>query len=223
MFYETLFPANRLIGGSRPMPLVDRIVIAASHGEPAPAYFGAKPWGHQHNPREAGPRFRGKPVQRVRRGNLASLDLFPFEEEDEVAQPGVSVRKTREILRLRFEAGLQERKAAASLSVARSTVQECLRRVREAGLSWPLPDRLDDGALAARQYPVDPVAPGFPLSDFAHIHVELARKRVTRRPHWQESVPRTPMAAITSVFCDQYRSWAATHDAVLRRTDTAGD
>ena len=87
-----------------------------------------------------------------------------------MAQPRLSVHKIREVLRLRFKAGLPERLIAASLSVTRSMVLECLRRDREAGLSWPLPDGLDDGAPEARLYPVDTVAPDFPLPDFARIH-----------------------------------------------------
>lgn len=140
-----------------------------------------------------------------------------------MAQPRLSVRKIREVLRLRFEAELSERQIAASLSVARSTVQECLRRVREAGLSWPLADALDDGALEARLYPVEPAAPDFPLPDFAHIHAELARKGVTRRLLWQEYRTAHPDGCEYSAFCDHYRAWAAVQDAVLRRTHAAGD
>lgn len=140
-----------------------------------------------------------------------------------MAQPRLSVRKIREVLRLRFEAGLSERQIAASLSVARSTVQECLRRVREAGLSWPLADALDDGALEARLYPVEPALPDFPLPDFAHIHAELARKGVTRRLLWQEYRTAHPDGCEYSAFCDHYRAWAAVQDAVLRRTHAAGD
>ena len=140
-----------------------------------------------------------------------------------MAQPRLSVRKIREVLRLRFEAGLPERQIAASLSVARSTVQECLRRVREARLSWPLPDGLDDGVLEARLYPVDPVAPDFPLPDFARVHAELARKGVTRRLLWQEYRTAHPDGCEYSAFCDHYRRWSSTQDAVLRRTHAVGD
>ena len=140
-----------------------------------------------------------------------------------MAQPRLSVRKIREVLRLRFEAGLPERQIAASLSVARSTVQECLRRVREARLSWPLPDGLDDGVLEARLYPVDPVAPDFPLPDFARVHAELARKGVTRRLLWQDYRTAHPDGCEYSAFCDHYRRWSSTQDAVLRRTHAVGD
>ena len=67
-----------------------------------------------------------------------------------MAQPRLSVRKIRDVLRLKSEARLSDRQIAAVLGSARSTVQECLRRARVAGLSWPLPEEVDDEALWAR-------------------------------------------------------------------------
>lgn len=140
-----------------------------------------------------------------------------------MAQSRLSVRKIREVLRLRFDTGLTERQIAASLSVARSTVQECLRRVRETALSWPQADELDEVALEARLYPAEPMAPSFPPPDFAHIHAELSRKGVTRRLLWQEYRTAHPDGCEYSAFCDHYRAWVAVQDAVLRRTHAAGD
>jgi transposase len=132
------------------------------------------------------------------------------------------VRKIREVLRLRLEARLSERNVAASLSIARSTVQECLRRVREAGLAWPLPEGLDDAALEARLYPAEPAAPSFPLPDFAHVHAELKRKGVTRLLLWQEYRAAQPDGCEYSAFCDHYRAWLATQDTVLRQSHAPG-
>ena len=44
------------------------------------------------------------------------------------------MRKIREVLRLRFEAGLSARQVAASLQMARSSVGEYERRLAAAGL-----------------------------------------------------------------------------------------
>jgi hypothetical protein len=56
------------------------------------------------------------------------------------------MRKIREILRLRAS-GLTEREVAQSVGCSRTTVQGCLRRTRAAGISWPLPEELDEVAL----------------------------------------------------------------------------
>jgi DNA-binding transcriptional regulator LsrR (DeoR family) len=51
----------------------------------------------------------------------------------------VSMRRIREILRLKYEAGATERAIARSIGLARSTVALTLERVAAAQLSWPLP------------------------------------------------------------------------------------
>ena len=61
-----------------------------------------------------------------------------------------SMRRIRQILRLAWEAGLKQRQIARSLRMSPATVGEYLRRARLAGLSWPLPDALDDTQLEAR-------------------------------------------------------------------------
>lgn len=133
------------------------------------------------------------------------------------------MRKIREVLRLKHEAGLSERQIAAALVMARSTVQECLRRVREAGLTGVLAAELDDGALEARLYPAEPSPPAFPLPDFRRIHAELQRKGVTRRLLWQEYRAQHADGCEYSAFCIHYREWASRQDAVLRRVHAAGD
>ena len=65
----------------------------------------------------------------------------------------LSMRKVREILRLKWGLGLGAREVARSCSVSHSTVNEVLSRARAAGLSWPLPDDLDEGTLEAKLYP----------------------------------------------------------------------
>ena len=56
------------------------------------------------------------------------------------------MRKIREAFRLKA-ARLTQREIAASLGVGRTTVGEYLDRAARAGLSWPLPDEMDDPAL----------------------------------------------------------------------------
>src|SRR6516164_1648408 len=56
------------------------------------------------------------------------------------------MRKIRDVLRLRAD-GLSKRKIAASLSIGVTTAGDIIRRVRRAGLSWPLPENLSDEAL----------------------------------------------------------------------------
>lgn len=92
------------------------------------------------------------------------------------------MRKIRELLRLKFELGLSERKIAVGLSMSRSAVGECLGRVAVAGLTWPqLPAALDEAELERRLYPPKPKVIAIPWPDFAQVHRELARPGVTRQ------------------------------------------
>src|SRR5262249_57024008 len=65
------------------------------------------------------------------------------------------MRKIRDVLRLRAD-GLSKRKIAASLAIGVTTAGDVIRRVRRAGLSWPLPEDLSDEALERLGYPPAP-------------------------------------------------------------------
>jgi len=52
-----------------------------------------------------------------------------------VAQARLPVRKIREVLRLKYELGLSDRKIAVAVGSARSTVQECVQRCCQAGIT----------------------------------------------------------------------------------------
>jgi transposase len=139
-----------------------------------------------------------------------------------VAQARLAVRKIREVLRLKA-AGLSDRQIAASVGSARSTVQECLRRAREADISWPLPADLDEAALQARLYQRQVPLSGRPQADFAHVHRELVRPGVTRMLLWQEYKAAHPDGWQYSIFCERYRRWLQTQEPVLRQQHTPGD
>ena len=61
----------------------------------------------------------------------------------------LSMRKIRDVLRLKFESGLSERVIGRAMSLSNGSVNSYLQRARMAGLGWPLPDGLDDAALDA--------------------------------------------------------------------------
>jgi hypothetical protein len=67
-------------------------------------------------------------------------------------QERLSMRKIRDVLRL-SAGGLSKRKIATSLGGEPDGCRRLLRRARQAGLVWPLPEGLDDTGLEARLYP----------------------------------------------------------------------
>ena len=90
----------------------------------------------------------------------------------------VSMRRIREILRLKHECRATDREIARSLSVARSTVALTLERVAAAGLRWPLPATLSDRVLEAMLYAGHGGQQGARRNaepDWTYVHHELRR------------------------------------------------
>ena len=75
-----------------------------------------------------------------------------FDEERDMSQERLPMRKIRDVLRLKA-GGLSKRKIAASLGISPTAAVECIRRARRAGLIWPLPASLDDETLESLLYP----------------------------------------------------------------------
>ncbi|MCP5345356.1 MAG: IS21 family transposase [Gammaproteobacteria bacterium] len=137
----------------------------------------------------------------------------------------LSMRKIKEVLRLKWVSGLSNRKIAASCGIGRPTVSEYLRRAESAGLRWPLPDDLDEARLERLLFPPPPDLPaqqrGIP--DWANIHGELKRPGVTLFLLWQEYRQAHPDGYQYSWFCEHYRAWQGKLDLVMRQDHRAGE
>jgi hypothetical protein len=87
------------------------------------------------------------------------------------------MRKVREVLRLKYACGASARVIAQSLGIGRSAVAEYIRRAAVIGLTWPIPDDLDDTSLerklfAPAGYPPAIEAPQQPSSGFSASHCD---------------------------------------------------
>src|SRR5438876_2355783 len=133
------------------------------------------------------------------------------------------MRKIREVLRLSQHEGLSLREAAASLRLPFTTVGDHVRRARAAGLSWPLPDDLDDDALEARLFASAAPPADRPLPDWQQLHRELRRPAVTLALLWLEYREAHPDGYGYSQFCARYRAWQRGIDLVMRQEHKAGE
>ncbi len=103
------------------------------------------------------------------------------------------MRKIRDVLRLSLAEGLSPRLVANSPAVPRMTVRRYLDRARLAGLSWPLPEGMDDRQLEERLFAPAPLpSVTRPVPDWAEVHRELRRKDVTLQLLWFEFKERSP-------------------------------
>ena len=135
------------------------------------------------------------------------------------------MRKIREVLRLKFEHQLSERRIAQSCKISRATVSDYVARFKAAGLAWPLPEELDETTLEQRLFPPHSVQTSRlqHMPDWSHIHKELRRPGVTLILLWQEYKLQHPEGYQYSWFSDQYRQWRSTLDVVMRQHHVAGE
>ena len=136
------------------------------------------------------------------------------------------MRKIREILRLRFAAGLSIRQIKDSTKVSVGAIQKLLSKAQELELSWPLPDELDDTALAGLFYPgADTrLSSRFQVPDWSAVHQELKRKGMTLQLLWEEYTQQYPNRCYSySQFCDRYRHWRGKQRRSMRQTHKAGE
>lgn len=136
----------------------------------------------------------------------------------------LSMRKIREILRLRHESVLSARDIARSCSVGRTTVREYLSRGAAAGLGWPLPPWLDDSRLEQLLFPPPPPPDLIrPLPDWVELHLELRKKGVTLALLWEEYKAINPEGYQYSQFCELYRRWRGKLSLWMRQDHKAGE
>lgn len=146
-----------------------------------------------------------------------------------MARRPVSMRKARDILRLKCEAGLGVREIARSLRISHGTVVNYLQRAEAAGMGWPLPEGLNDEQLQDRLFRSQPppAQARRALPDMAQVHRELRGKHrhkgVTLQLLWEEYRGAQPDGYGYTQFCEYYKRFVSTLEPVLRQPYTAGE
>jgi hypothetical protein len=150
--------------------------------------------------------------------------LPPRTEEVVMAAERLPMRKLREIIRLRLQAGQSGRAIARSCALSPSTVGTYLGRIELAKVGWSLPPELDDDdALERLLFPDEhhPVS-NRPEPDWIYVHRELQRRHVTKQLLWQEYKEATPNGLQYSQFCERYLLWARPLSATMRQVHRVG-
>jgi transposase len=134
------------------------------------------------------------------------------------------MRKIKEVLRLKFEAQLSHQRIAAATGLSKGAVTNYVQRAVHKGLSWPLPEELDEAALEALLFKQVAVRAGYAIPDFAHIHQELKRRGVTLQLLWEEyQRAEAEHAYCYSQFCENYRRYSRTLARSMRQVHRAGE
>ena len=129
--------------------------------------------------------------------------------------------KVREILRLKFDVGLSLRDIAASCNCGKSTVEDVLKRIQNANISWPCD--LCDKELLSLIYP--PVESHNKSSEpnLNYIFNEMKKKNVTLMLLWEEYKRDRPDGLMYSQFCDRYRAFKKSNQITMHIEHKAGE
>ena len=141
------------------------------------------------------------------------------------AKRELSMRQLRTLLRLHHD-GVSAREIGRRLGVARSTIQDNLKRAAAAGLAWPLADDVTDEVLEQRLVGRVGFATGQRRRiepDWAALARELKRPGVTMLILWEEYREINPDAYGYSRFCDLLRGFERRLTPVMRQHHVAGD
>ncbi len=140
----------------------------------------------------------------------------------------ISMKKLREILRLKFSAQLPHRQIAAATKTSPSSISYYTRAAITAGISWPLDPELDDLKLLQLLSPHCKQIVG--SKNFKHqpnltdVFKEMQHKHVTLQLLWEEYKQQHPDQHYSySSFCLMYRKWCNTNKISMKQNHKAGD
>ncbi|MGI0486387.1 IS21 family transposase [Pantanalinema rosaneae CENA516] len=131
--------------------------------------------------------------------------------------------KFREMVRL-HELGHNQSAIAQSCGVARSTVQDYIRRAVAKGLSYEQLSQMSDRqALEVLGKGKRPVSHQTETIDFGQVAVELQRKGVTLALLWQEGLDKGEWQLSYGGFCRRYNRWRAQQKLSMRQVYKGGE
>jgi transposase len=132
--------------------------------------------------------------------------------------------KISEILRQRHDLKRSYREIGQSLGISIGTISDHLTRAKAAGLSWPLPEGLNEQALHDQLFlPAIQIGAVRPLPDWEMVHREQRKKGMTLLLLWREYRDIHADGLGYSQFCEHYRRYAKTLSPVMRQAHKAGE
>lgn len=136
------------------------------------------------------------------------------------------MRKFKDVLRLKHQAGLSQRQIADALHLSLDVVNKYLNASAAAGIGWPPPEALTDSQLRRHLLPRASAAAEeiYAQPDFAAMHQELKKKGGTRQLIWEEYAQQYPNNHYQyTQFCFYYQQWRNRLKLSMRQVHRAGE
>ena len=142
-----------------------------------------------------------------------------------MAKDRLSMRKFKEVLRLKFDHHLTNRQIAKSCGISHVTVRKYLDMAEQAGITWPLPEDIDDGQLEERLYSKvsRPASDKPAMPSMEYLFKELKKRHVTLQLLWYEYKQGNADGYQYSYFCELYNRWRRSLNISLRQEHLAGE
>jgi len=140
----------------------------------------------------------------------------------------LSVRKIKEVIRLKYECGISEREISRSCQISRSTVADYIGRAAAAGLNWNEASTLTPTQLEERLFPTEhiPNSVKRPPPDCEYIYNQLRTYRkfnLTLSQLWLEYKEKHPDGYQYTQFCEHYWRWRKKLDYCMRQEHRGGE
>ena len=138
---------------------------------------------------------------------------------------GISMLKIKEILRLKCEAKLSNRKIARALNISHSVVNVYTKEFTLINKKYEDIISLGDKEILALFKSTHVTESKYPLPDFAKVHVELRNKIVTLTLLHEEYIEKCPnkQGYGFTWFCNQYKSYSKKINPSMHLTHKAGE
>lgn len=136
----------------------------------------------------------------------------------------LSMRKIKEVLRLRYQESLTHRQIATSLNISASTVHDYVGLAKIHGLSWSSMDGMSEEALYQLLYkPVTSKSRERMQPDWEKVHQELRKKGVTLMLLWKEYRDVYQEGIGYTQFCHYYQQFVKSISPVMRQIHKGGE
>jgi transposase len=137
----------------------------------------------------------------------------------------LTMRKLKEILRLKYGAQLTHRQIANSLSISPSSVSTYANRAAQLGIkAWPLSEDWDDARLQREFLTTKVQLKKLAIPDWNCVRQELTSKTMTLQLLWEEYSEQYPASHYSyNHYCRLYKSWLKTQRLSMRQHHKAGE
>jgi transposase len=140
-----------------------------------------------------------------------------------MATERLPMRKSKEILHLKWVQGRRNRHIARALEVGVGSVSRVVQRAGAVGLTWERVAALSEAELEAALYGAERKELRAPLPDPRWLALELKKPGVTLQLLHVEYRERHPDGYGYTQFCEHYRRWARRQRLVMRQVHRAGE